>query len=112
MIELAIRPDARVMAQFTTRRESRADVIHRTFGIVVVRLVAIDTCGIRQLVVVIGVAVCALSWRYKMRPGQGEPGLGMIEACAIPRACTVTTLAGLGESGRYVVGILGSLVIL
>src|SRR5512135_2092834 len=66
----------------------------------------------RQVVVVIDVAIAALSRRYRMRAGQSEPCAGMIKRRIEPRSGVVALLAGLGEVRRDVVGIGRALIIL
>ena len=71
VIELAITPLHRVMTLFASRGESR--MCHRTRSVVVVVLVAAHARRAGDAVVVIDMAIRALSWRYRMRARQREP---------------------------------------
>ena len=54
--------------------------------------------GAGQVVVVIDVAIRALARRYRMRPGQHEPGGGVVELAIAPLHGVMTLLAGGGKS--------------
>jgi len=79
VIELAVGPEGRVVAQLTCRREADGNVIDGNLRIVVVRLVAADARRVSQLVVVVHVAIGALPRRNHMGTRQGEAGLRVIE---------------------------------
>jgi len=110
MIELAIRPLHGVMTLLAGRRETR--VRYRTVRIVEIGLVARDTRGIRDAVVVVDVAVRALPWRHGVRSGQGERGLGVVERCRLPRRGVVAECASLRKSSCQVIRIRRSLKVL
>ena len=97
MIERAIRPFDGVMALLAIRREMRAHVVHRRFGLVVIILMATDARGIGDGVVVVDVAVRTGSRRNRMRSSQGEAGLGVIKAGRRPSAGGMAHLASLRE---------------
>jgi len=59
-------------------------VVNRTLGVVVVGLVAADARRIGQLVIVVDVAIGALSRRHQMGTRQGEAGERVIEGSAQP----------------------------
>jgi hypothetical protein len=66
VIELAVSPCQRVMAGLAGRRESRGGMRDWAKRIVVVALVARDACRIRDVVIIVNVAVGTLSRRYGM----------------------------------------------
>ncbi len=104
VIELAVRPLDRVMALLAGSRE--AGVRHRAFCVVVIGLVARDASGVRDVVVVVDVAIGALPRGHGMRPGKREGGLGVIEIRRLPRRSRVTKFATLRKLSRHVVRIL------
>ena len=97
VIELAIRPLNRVMTLFASGREPR--VWYRRFRIVVVGLVAGNAGRVRDVVVVVDVAVGARPWRNRVGTGQRESGLRVIELGIRPLDCVVALLAGRREAG-------------
>ena len=71
VIECRIGPGARAVALGAGLREVRRNVV-RVRGALKVLQVTRNTCRTRQIEIVIGVAICALAWRHRMRPGQGK----------------------------------------
>jgi hypothetical protein len=69
VIEFSIGPSHRVMASLAGRRESRGGVPDWAKRIVVVALVTRYACRIRDVVVVVDVAIGTLSRRNGMRSG-------------------------------------------
>ena len=111
MIKRGIRPDQRVMAQLTSGWESRG----RVGGVIrarVVLLVARVTQRAVQVVVVVDVAVGALTWRHRVRTRKWKAGAVVIEGCVEPRRSVVALVAALGKIRCHVIGIRGPLVIL
>jgi len=96
MIELAIRPLDGVMAEFAGGRETSMG--HRTGCIVVIVLVARNASRVRDVVVVVDVAVGASPWRNCMRTGQRESGLRMVEFAIGPLDGVMAVLAGGREA--------------
>jgi len=96
VIELAIRPLDRVMTLLARGRESR--VRHRTLRILVVGLVTRNARRIRDVVIVVDVAVRASSWWNRMGAGQWESGLGVIKLAIRPLDRVMTLLARGRES--------------
>jgi hypothetical protein len=109
VIELAIGPLDRVMALFAGGREP--SMRHRTFRVLVVSLVARNTRRVGDVVIVVDVAVRALSWRNRMRSGQGKSGFGVVKLSWLPGPRRVTEFAVLGKAARHMVGILCSHII-
>jgi hypothetical protein len=62
-----------------------------------------DASHRRQVVIPIGMALCALHLR--MRTGQGERSLGMIKSSGLPCGRLMANLALLRNSGGDVIGI-------
>ena len=110
VIELGVGPLHGVVALLAGRRESLMG--HRSGGVIVVGLVATDARCNRDVVVVVGVTIGALTRRHHMRTGQRESRLGVIEGCGLPGRSVVARTASLRESTGNVVGIGGSLEIL
>ena len=81
VVEHSVGPEHRVVARFAGRREADRDVIHRSRRIVIVGLVARDARCVRQVVVVIDVAIGALPRRRSVRSGQRESGAAVIKRC-------------------------------
>lgn len=81
VIELAVSPDNRVVAQLTSGWESDLNMVHRSRCRVVVVEVAGDTCRVRarQAVVVVDVAVGARAGRSGVRVGKRESRGRVIE---------------------------------
>ena len=97
VIELAIRPLDGVVAVLASGRETR--VRYRSFRIVVVGLVARNAGRVRDVVVVVDVAVGTGSWRNRMRARQRESGLRVIELAIGPLDRVMALFAGGGEAG-------------
>ena len=112
VVELAVGPDYRVVAQFAGRRETGRDMVHRALGVVVVVQVTTDAGRGVQLVVVVDVAIRALPRRDRVRAGQGKSGRGVIESRAAPGGRAVAGLARRREAGCHMVWIGRALVIL
>lgn len=72
---------------------------------------ATHACRVGEVVVIVDVAIRALPWRYGMRTGQGESGLGVIKIRRRPSAGRVANLASRRNTLLRVVGILGVLVV-
>src|SRR5450631_4493517 len=108
VIELAVRPDARVVALLAGGRETR--VRHRALGIVVIGLVTRNARGVGDVVVVVNVAVGAYPWRIHVRSRQRPAGLRVIELAVRPSGCVVALLAG-GRETRVRHRALGIVVI-
>ncbi len=66
----------------------------------------------RQVVIVVGVAIGALARRHRMQPSQRKGRKVVIERRVGPGSRVMALIAGLRKSGRHMVGIGGSLVIL
>lgn len=99
------------MASFTGRWESCRDVVHRSYCVVVIVLVARNAGGAGQVVIVVDVAVGTLSRRNRMRSGQRESGAAVIKSRIQPRTRVVALIAGLGKVRRDVVRIGRALVV-
>ena len=112
VIERAIGPLNGVMAGLACRRESGGEVIHRRQGIRVVLGVAAHTCCGRQVVVVVDVAVGALTRWNGVRPGQSESGTVVVESRIEPRSRVVALIAALREVRAYVIRIRRPLIVL
>ena len=72
------------MAQLAGRGEAHGDVVDGALGVVVIRLMTTDARRIRQLVIVVHVAVGALPRRNRVRSRQGKAGLRVIESRTQP----------------------------
>jgi len=96
VIELAIRPLDRVMTLLARGRKSR--VRHRTLRVLVVGLVTRNARRIRDVVIVVDVAVRASSWWNRMGAGQRKSGLGVIQFSVRPLDRVMTLLARGRES--------------
>ncbi len=112
VVEFAIRPDHSVMAGFASGREACGGVRNRTFRIVVIRLVARHARCVRQIVVVVDVAVRASARRDCVASGQRKASAVVIERGVQPCRGTVAGIAGLREISRDVVRIRRALIVL
>ena len=65
----------------------------------------------RQIVVIVDMAIDALTGRDRVHAGQREPGVVVIKRGVEPRRRAVTLLAGLWEARRHMVRIRGALEI-
>jgi len=99
VVEGRIRPEDRVVAQLACRRESR--VRHGRGRIVEIRLMAGDAQRAIQRVVIVDVAVDALPWRHRVRPGQGEASGGVVERGVGPLHGVMALLARGREAGVW-----------
>jgi len=97
VIKLAIGPLDGVVALFAGSGE--AGVRHRGLRIVVVGLVTRNAGRVRDVVVVIDVAVGARPWRNRMGTGQRKSSLRVIELGIRPLDGVVALLAGRREAG-------------
>lgn len=112
VIEDAVGPEIRVVAQLARRGKASRDVIHRTERSVVIGLMASDAGCAVQFVVAVNVAVGALARRNGVHSGKGKPGCRMVESSVGPQHRIVTLLAGLGEARLRMVGSRCGLIIL
>ena len=110
VIEDRVRPFNGVVADLAGLRESRLHM-GRIFGVVVVGLVAGDAGRIVQLVIVVDVAVAALSRRYRVRTGQRPAGLRVIKFAIVPVDGVMTSLTGHRQAGLDVIHWLFRVVI-
>ena len=83
MIELGIRPLDGVVALLAGSRES--GVRHGAGGTIEILLMARNARSIRDVVVVVDVAVGARARGNRMRSGQGERRFRVVETCRLPR---------------------------
>ena len=65
-----------------------------------------------QVVVVVDVAIDALTRWHDVHAGQRETGTGVIEGRICPRSRVVALIAGLGEARGNVIWIGRSLIVL
>lgn len=84
MIEPAIRPLRGVMAGFASRGESGRRMVHRANGVGVVLLMAGDAQRARQVVIVVDVAIRALSRRDSVGTSQRETRAVVVEGSVQP----------------------------
>ena len=103
MVELAIGPAGGVVALLAGGGESGMG--HRTIRAVEIGLVARNASRIRDVVIVIDVAVGTLTGRHGVRSGQGKCGLRMVKRRRLPGRSRMAKFAGLGKSSRHVIGI-------
>ena len=97
VIELAIGPLNGVMALFAGSRE--AGVRHRRRGFIEIVLVARNARGVRDVVVVVDVAIDARPRRDGMGTRQVKAGLRVIELAIAPLNGVMALLAGRRDSG-------------
>ncbi len=108
MVELGALPLRGRVADNAIPREARRHVV-RIGRAVVVREVTTVAGGRRAGVLTANVARSALA--VAVRPGEGEPGLCMVELGSLPLQSRVTDRAVLGEASRGVIGIRGAVVV-
>ena len=101
VIELAVRPQNRVMAAFAGRRETQSDVVDRSLRVVVVGLVAGDAGRSRDLVIAVHVALGAR--QGCVESGQRPACRGMVELAIRPQHCVVAVFARRREARSDVV---------
>ena len=101
MVELAVSPHNGVMAALAGRREARRNVVHRRLGAVVVRLMAGNAGGVRQMIVVIDMAKRARCARVPA--SQRKARRGVIELPVGPQYCVMAALAGRREVQSHVI---------
>jgi len=84
VIELAIGPGDRIVTTRARRGEVRPQVIDWSLRVVVVRLMARNAIRVRNVVVVVDVAIRALARWNRVRIIQGEAGFRVIETGGLP----------------------------
>ena len=106
VIELSISPGHGIVTLLAGGRESR--MRHRRRRRVVVGLVATDTGGRGDVVIVVDVTIRAQAWRHGVRTRQNESGRRVIELAIGPGHSVVTLLARSRnpECGTGVVAVL------
>ena len=103
VIKLAIGPLHDVMALLTGCRET--GVRHRSGGAGEIFLVTGEARRAGQVVIVVDVAIDALTGRIRVPSSQKKPGRAVVKLGIQPVVCRVTTLARGGELGRNVVRV-------
>ena len=108
VVEGCVLPVRGVMAVLARRREKlRLGRVPRVGRVVVVGLVAVNAQVAIQVVVIVDVAVGAGPWRDRVRPGQREASLRVIELAIGPLNRVMTKFAGGRETGvRRIVCVL------
>ena len=96
MVEGAIAPLHGIVTVRAGGRESRRHVVHGSGRVVVVSLMAAYTSGGQRRVVIVGMAIGAGSRRHRMRSGERERSVVVIEGRVGPEHGVVAHLA----SGR------------
>ncbi len=110
VVELAMRPEHRIVAAFARGRETSMG--NRSRGASIIFLVAgVTRCAI-QRVIVVDVAIRALPRRHSVRSRQRESGAVVVECRIQPGSRVVTRGAGLREIRSCVIRIRRTLVIL
>jgi len=112
VVEGAVGPKDRIVTSLTSGRETRGNMVYRRRCIVVVGLMARDAGGVRDVVVIVDVAICALPRRHSVRSSEGESRAVVIERGVQPGRCVVALIAPLGEIRRHVIRVGRSLVVL
>jgi len=100
------------MAGLARRGEVRADVIDRSLGVVIVFLVTTDAGRVRDVVVVVDVAIGTGPRRNRVLSSQRETRLVVVKIRRRPAAGRVADLASLREVLGHVIRILRALVVL
>ena len=103
VVELAVAPLRRVMALLAGR--GKTCVRDRSGCTGEIFLVTRDTKGAGEVVIVVDVAVGALSWRHGVPAGQGKPNRGVIELGIQPVVRQVARFTGGGKLRGDVVRI-------
>jgi len=113
VIECRTSPCGRGMAgRAGGRKELRLRSVARVGGVVVVGLMATDTCRRQCRVIAVDVAVGAYPRRCLVRAGQGERRVVVIKGGIRPDSCVVAEFARCRESSRSVGRIGGACVVL
>lgn len=97
------------MANVALLRESRGNVV-RVVSTLEILEVTTDACGVRQVVVSVGMTLGTL--HVRMSSGERPAGSGMIENGRGPVRRTVTHFTLLRKTSGDVIRIVGALVIL
>lgn len=108
VVEGRIRPRSRVVAVLASCREKlRLRRVSRVGSLVIVGLVATDASGRQSCVVIVDVAIGALSRRRLMRSRQREGRIVVIERRVGPHRRVVAQLASRREASRRMRGTIG-----
>jgi len=111
VIVLRRRPATGRVTDFASLWEILGDVI-RVLGSLVVLQVTRDASRVRDVVVVVDVAVGALPGRNGVQPGQREATLGVVELRGRPATGRVARFASLRKALLHVIRIVRVLVII
>ena len=111
VIEGRVQPRTRVVALIAALGEVRSHVVWVCRSLVVLQVTA-HAGGAGEVVVVVDVAIRALTRGHRVHPRQWEVRHVVIERRVRPRGRVVTLSASLGEVGRDVVRIHRALIIL
>jgi len=102
VVKVGVGPFDRVMADLAGLRKASLHVI-RVIRVVEIGQVASDAGGVVELVIVVDVAVRALSRWHRVRTGQGPASLRVIEFAVSPGHGVVAGFAGQGQAGLDVI---------
>ena len=111
VIELAVRPQNRVVTIGAGGGDSRGQVGERADRVVIVSQMARYAGRIGEVVVVVDVAVGALQRRNGVASGQRKAGAVVIERGIQPGRGVMALLARLGKIGGHVIGMGSALEI-
>ena len=110
MVEARIQPGGRVVARAAGLREVRSHVTWIRCSLIVLQ-VTCGASGAGQVVVVVDVAIGALTGRHGVHACQRESCQRMIKRGIRPRRGVMAEITGLGERGAYVIRICGPLIV-
>ncbi len=112
VIERGPGPGCRVVAGLAGGREElRLRRVSRIRRVVVIRLVATNTVRRQRRVVVVDVAIAALTWRDGVRSSQRKRRVAVVEGGVSPDNRIVANFASCGESCGGVCRIVGTRII-
>ena len=101
VVERRVHPVCRIVAPFAGRRIAERNVVHRSFRVVVIRLVAGHTGCVRQLVIVIHVTQRA--GRGCVEARERPARLGVVELAIRPQHRVVAAFAGGRKTESHVI---------
>ena len=111
MIERAIHPVDRVVANLARRRKIGRNVVHRRLRVVVIVLVTTHTGGNGDVVIAVDVTIRTLPWRHRVITGKSPAGCGVIESAVHPVDGVMAELTCRREVSRDMIHGRGCVVV-
>ena len=104
VVESRVEPRSRVVALLASLGEVRRRVVRVRRALIILQ-VARDARRVGNVVVVVDMAICALSWRDGVHSRQGEGRLRVVKRSRLPCRGAMANLASLRKSRLHVIRV-------